>query len=794
MDILIGQTLSHYRIVERIGAGGMGVVYRAHDEVLRRDVAVKVLPAAASADPDRLRRFEQEARAASSLNHPNILAIYDFGEHEGSPYVVTELLEGRTLREQMGGRALPVRKAVEYGIQIARGLSAAHEKGIVHRDLKPENLFVTNDGRVKILDFGIAKLVRPSGVEEGAGETTAQTQTEAGAILGTSGYMSPEQIRGEKVDHRSDLFALGCVLYEMLSGRRPFSGATPADTMSAVLTQDPPPLSTLREGIPPDLDRAVRRCLEKSAQERSHSAWDLASELERVGEAGPARARTQGPRWLVPALVSVGVAGLLALAALSDLGGWRSRFLTGGHAGSIRSLAVLPLQNLSANPEQEYFVDGMTEELTTTLAQMGGPKIISRTSSMKYKGTKKGLPEVGRELGVDAVVEGSVLRAGNRVRVTAQLIRTATDEHLWAQSYERDLQDILAVQSGVARLIAGEIAKLVSPRAAARLAADRTVDPKAHEDYLMGRFFWNTRTPEGLSKAIDYFRRSVGRDSTYARAHSAIADYYNVLPFYIRISPREAFPKAKEAALKALAIDDSLGEAHAALAFEMAYYEWDWVGAEREFQRALALNPSDAKVHHSYSRYLASTGRYDEGMAELRRAQELDPLSVVLKSSEGMVLFFEGQYDEAMDRMRKVIELDTAHPVGHWGLGLALEQKGMYSDAASEIQKAMASDSEPDPNFMSSLGHVLAVEGKRVEARRLLDRLGEESKKSYVSPYHAAVIYAGLGEKDKAFEQLNEAAEERSTMMVYLRKDPRLATLRSDPRFQALLRQVGLPG
>ena len=378
--------------------------------------------------------------------------------------------------------------------------------------------------------------------------------------------------------------------------------------------------------------------------------------------------------------------------------------------------------------------------------------------------------------------------------MTAQLVRASTDEHLWAQSYERDLRDVLALQSGVARLIAGEVAKLLFPSMSTHLAADRAVDPAAHEDYLMGRFFWNARTEEGLTKAIGYFRRSVERDSTYARAYSAIADYYNVLPFYTRISPREAFPRAKAAALRALAIDESLGEAHAALAFETAYYEWDWAGAEREFQRALALTPSDAGVHHSYSRYLVSTGRNEEGMAELKRAQELNPLSIGLKANEGMVLFFEGKYDEAIAQLRKVVELDSKHPVGHWGLGLALEQKGMYADAAGEIQKAIDEGGGPDPNFMASLGHVYAAQGKRKEVQRLLDGLRDESKKSYVSSYHAAVIYAGLGEKDKAFELLDQAAQERSTLLVYLRKDPRLATLRSDPRFQALLSRVGLPG
>jgi TolB-like protein/tetratricopeptide (TPR) repeat protein len=492
--------------------------------------------------------------------------------------------------------------------------------------------------------------------------------------------------------------------------------------------------------------------------------------------------------------VGLGLTGLIAVAAITNVGGWRSRLLPRGHGDTIRSLAVLPLENFSHDPGQEYFVDGMTEELTTILAQMGAPKVISRTSSMKYKGTKKSLTEIGRELGVDAVIEGSVLRAGDRVRVTAQLIRAATDEHLWAQSYDRDLHDVLSLQSGVAHLIAGEVAKLLSPRGASSLAADRAVDPAAHEDYLMGRFFWNTRTEEGLTKAIGYFRRSVERDSTYASGYSAIADYYNVLPFYTRISPSDAFPKAKAAALRALAIDESLGEAHAALAFEMAYYEWDWAGAEREFQRALALTPSDSKVHHSYSRYLVSTGRSEEGMVELKRAQELDPLSITLKANEGMALFFEGKYDEAMVQLRKVVELDSSHPVAHWGLGLALERKGMYAEAVSEIKTAIGPESEPDPNFLASLGHVYAAQGKREEARRCLGTLHEESKKYYISAYHSAVIYAGLDEKDKAFEELIRATEERSTLLVYLRKDPRLESLRADSRFQDLLERVRLPG
>ena len=481
---MIGKRLSHYVIVERIGVGGMGVVYRAHDEVLRRDVAVKVLPAAANADPDRLRRFEQEARSTGALNHPNILAIYGFGNHDGSPYLVSELLQGRTLRDQMSGGAIPVRKAIDYGVQIARGLSAAHESGIVHRDLKPENVFVSSDGRVKILDFGIAKLLRPEGVGGDGGGATATVQTEAGAVLGTTGYMSPEQVRGESVDHRSDLFALGAVLYEMLSGRRAFSGATPADTMSAILSHDPPSLSTLREGIPPDLDRTVRRCLEKSARERFQSAWDLASDLERLTEFRPAAAQFRPRRWLVPVAVSLGLTLLAGWAVLSDVGSWLDRFHLRAKVGPIRSLAVLPLDNFSRDPDQEYFADGMTEQLITTLAQVGTIRVISRTSVMGFKGTRLPLPEIGRRLGVDAIVEGSVQRSGGRVRITAQLIRAANDEHMWAQTYERDLHDALALQEEVAGAIAKRVQAYLPTSQQQQIASKRQVSARSYELYL----------------------------------------------------------------------------------------------------------------------------------------------------------------------------------------------------------------------------------------------------------------------------------------------------------------------
>ncbi len=768
----------------------MGVVYRAHDEVLHRDVAVKVLPAAARTDPDRLRRFEQEARAAGALNHPNILAIYDFGEHEGAPYVASELLEGRTLQERMGGHALPVRKAVEYGIQIARGLSAAHEKGIVHRDLKPENLFVTNDGRVKILDFGIVKLMRPEAGKEGKAEPAAPTQTEAGVVLGTTGYMSPEQVRGETVDHRSDLFALGAVLYEMLSGRRAFSGGTPVDTMSAILSHDPPSLSTLREDMPADLDRTIRRCLEKSPRERFQTAWDLASDLERLAEVRSGAARVRPRRWLVPAVVGPGVIALAALAALTNVGGWRSRILAHGHANLIRSIAVLPLENFSRDPEQEYFVDGMTEELTTTLAQVGVLKVISRTSSMQYKGTKKTVPEIGRELGVDAVIEGSVMRAGDRVRVTAQLIRASTDEHLWAQSYERDLKNVLTLQSDVARAIAGEIGARLRPEAAAHLAATRLVVPAAYEAYLRGRHYLRSDDEASARKAIAQFEEAIRIDSTYAPAWAGLADgWYWLSDAYVL--PREAMPKVRTAAIHALDLDPGLAEAHAALGAVQSFFDWEWGDGERSLRRAIELNPNSPTAHRYLSYLLECTGRADEAVAEARSGAALEPLSNMWAIWVTVAQYYAKRYGEAIAGTQRLIEKEPTNPVFHGHLGLCYMRLGRFPDAVAEIREAARLPGAPAWTS-AYLCYAYAAWGKTAEARRALKELVRRSRGSAPSAMQLAMAYVGVGERDRAFEWLDIAFEERAEGLAYLNIEPGWNPLRSDPRFQELLRRMRL--
>jgi len=789
VDVLVGKVLAHYRILEQIGRGGMGVVYRAHDEALRRDVAVKVLPPSFATDPDRLRRFEQEARSAGALNHPNILAIYDFGEHEGSPYVVSELLEGKTLREQMGGQAIPVRKTVDYGIQIARGLSAAHEKRIVHRDLKPENIFVTGDGRVKILDFGIAKLLAPEEVRVDDGVTATQSLTEAGVLLGTTGYMSPEQVRGESVDHRSDLFSLGTVLYEMLSGRNAFGGATPADTMSAILSHDPPSLSALREDIPPDLDRTIRRCLEKSTRERFQTAWDLASDLERLAETKPSRKGAHSHRLLLPAAMGLGLAVLLGLAALSDVGGLRTRLLTGGHASPIRSIAVLPLDNFSHNPDQEYFADGLTEQLITTLAQIGTLRVISRTSVMRFKGTALSLPEIGRKLGVYAIVEGSVQRSGDRVRITAQLIRAASDEHMWAQTYERDLRDALALQAEVASAIAREVQAQLTPQQQQEVASTRTVSPRGYELYLRGLDAYRRWDKRSEQAALEFLTQAIREDSTYAPAWATIGLVYLVDPGQFGTHDEDV-ARARQALDRALALDPGLGLAHAVKAGIEYTQDWNWVAAERDLKRAIELTPSLFEAHHSYSHLLMNMGRVQESLEQSRSALALDPLNAAATLHMGWHYLYAGQFDRAVPEYEATLRLDPSYAAAYAQLAWVYGLTRRFDEATTALNKYR--ELTGSSNALAMGAALAAMRGRTDEALKSLSELIDGANRGQGKAYEVATIFALLGRRDDAFHWLDRAFKKHEESLLELKVDPFLEGLRSDPRFAVLLRRIGV--
>jgi serine/threonine-protein kinase len=793
MSLLAGARLGPYEIVSPLGAGGMGEVYRARDTRLHREVAVKVLPASFSQDADRLRRFEQEARAASALNHPGILTIHDFGlQDDGAPYVVSELLEGETLRQRLEGGRLSVRKALDYTAQIARGLAAAHEKGIVHRDLKPENLFVTKDGRGKILDFGLAKLTHPERTGTPLTEAPTETRgTEPGIVMGTVGYMSPEQVRGQTADHRSDIFSLGAVLYELLTGRRAFRGDTAVEAMNAILKEDPPEPSRTVAELPPALNRIVGHCLEKGPQERFQSARDVAFALEEAMTSAsvPAIAAPVGPshreraRWIVAGVL---VAAVATVVVIRSMAGRRDRPARAGE--SIRSLAVLPLENLSRDPEQEYFADGMTEALISNLARIRALRVISRTSAMRYKGSGKSLPEIGRELNVDGIVEGSVLRSGDRVRITAQLVHASSDAHLWAQDYERDVRDVLSLQGEVARAIAKEIRVAVSPQEQARLVKSRPVDPEAHRLYLLGRYWWNKRSAEGFQKALQYFEQAIAKDPTFASAYAGLSDTYASLGYYV-LRPREAFPKARRAAAKALELDDTLAEAHASLGNIALDDSWNWVAAEKSFQRSIELAPGYASAHHWYSLLLSALGRLDEASAAIRRALELDPLSLIINHNVGLQLYYARRYDEAIDQYRKTLEMDSRFSVTKLMLMHAYTEKGMLREAIAQAEGISHSDAVRK----AALAYAYARAGDRPQALGLIKEVVAASERSYVAPDSVAIAYVGLGEKDEAFAWLEKAYEERTSFPQYLKPSPFFDPLRTDPRFAALLRRVGFP-
>ena len=783
----------------------MGEVYLAQDTLLDRKVAIKILPAESHADEPAKKRLVIEARAAAKLDHPNICSVYEVGEADGRQFIAMQYVEGETLNVRAARKPLDVSEILSIATQVADALAEAHAHTIIHRDIKPANIILTRRGQAKVMDFGLAKSIG------GTVDSEAKTEsflTAPGTILGTLPYMSPEQVTGDQIDARSDIFSFGALLYELVSGRQPFAGDSAAATASAILTHEPPSLSRFAAEIPDELQRIVRKCLEKDREQRYQSARDLTIDLQNIRrqvESAPVESLSQSrlPSKSTATERSPSVSRskgwpqsrtLLAIAVLALVGAgiylYFSRRQPVSTTLPIRSLAVLPLENLSGDPAQEYFADGMTEAVTSELAKIGALRVISRTSAMQYKGVRKSLPEIARELNVDGIVQGSVLRSGGRVKITAQLIRGGTDQHMWSGEHVRELTDVLALQSDVARAIAKQVQIQLTAQETVRLSSSAKVNPEAHDAYLRGRFYWNKDAREDLERARNYFEEALSKDPLYAPAHAGLADYYSVLPFYTNARPDDVFPKAKESVARALQIDNSLAEAHGTRAYILTYYDWDWAGAELEFEQALALNPNDATLRHRYSRYLSSLGRVDEAVAELERARLLDPNDLVIKANVGVIYYFARQYDRAIDELKKVLSDHPDFGTAHWGLGLAYEQKKLYDEALVELQKAAE---RKGTNSLASLGHLYGVMGRKKEARDVLSELTKRAGQQSVSGYQLALVHIGLGDNEAAMEALQQAYREHATLLSYLKMDPRFDPLRSDPRFQDLLRKMNFP-
>jgi serine/threonine protein kinase/Tfp pilus assembly protein PilF len=820
------ERIGRYLIIRPLGSGGMGRVYLGRDQQLQRPVALKLLSNYRAGDEERLRRFRQEALAASALNHPNILTIHEIGESEGHNFIATEFVDGLTLSARMKAGAITVRESLNIAIQISSALAAAHAAGIIHRDIKPDNIMVRGDGLVKVLDFGIAKF------EQGDGENNSElVQTTPGAIVGTVAYMSPEQTRGLPLDGRADLWSLGIVLYEMVSGGKPFSGNTPVDVMSAVISRQPAPLLSRNSAAPAALVKIIGKALQKEPDERYQTAADLMSALksleqtpvvsnqsevaDRLGDAAQAativqvgeqheesartseigaglssaeyvvgRVKHHQRTVLIIALIAIAIAGAIGFLA------YRSR--VSNTRPQLSSIAVLPFVNASGNSEIEYVSDGMTDMLITNLSQVPQLSVKAHSSVFRYKGRDVSAQQIGKELNVQAVLNGRVVQRGNELTLHVELVDVQTETALWSNDYNnRSIANLISLQNEIARDVSQRLRGRLSGEEVRKVTKDYTANDEAYQLYLKGHFHVFRLTPPELRTSISYFQQAIQRDPNYALAYVGLSVAYRGLALGAENDPKEVLPKAKESAQKAIELDDTLSEAHTALGATMFWADWKWDDAENEYKRAVELNPNSAEAHLFYAHLLSNSLRHEEALAEIKRAREIEPYSPFINALEGQFLLHAGKPDEALARLRETFELAPNFWFPHVFASSAYIEKGMFPEAITEARRATELSAAQTVSLTLE-GYALARSGKRAEARAILDNLLALAKTDrFIPPYHLAILYHGLGNDNEAMMWLERGLEQRDPKMTFLIVEPKWNDLRANPRFQEIVKRAG---